>query len=537
MIRKRILCGLLASLLPALLVPPTARGGEKEEKKERKKTLLEKRIDRAVKSAVEWFRENQNPRGKGKEGAWSFREPYWESGVTSLALFTMLRAGIDRDDPMIQAGFRYLTTNISPGKRISEMYTYNISTQMLAIAEGYGEMLKSRKPKNQKEAALKAIFEANFDYCKKALKKGEAGYTIGQEGIDLSNTQFLVMALETAHRVGYTIPASTWMEIFIKGMELQAPDGPPVHRVNILSRKADEVDKHGYVIKQRYGWIPGKPAKARGWSYGEFFKKDEIYGSMTCAGIANLLSCFFVLEKDKAFKAREKAFQNAVRDGFAWLQTYFAVNENPAEPGFWSMGRRYEGDTFWTYYYLFTLARITTATNIRFIGNRNWYLEGADFLLKAQNPKGYWDQVAHETHNFKSDCIPFVNTAFALWFFSSLDQPKKADPFDVAKAAREKGEAPDPKGNFLKNLLQLLEDVYTEKERWDVDRPFEGTADVLIGLAPHPAYKEWKGKKPVKESLKYLRNAIIPNRGAMESLAKKVRAPDPMTERYAMQML
>ncbi|MHC4601628.1 MAG: hypothetical protein ACYS47_21745, partial [Planctomycetota bacterium] len=290
---NRLFLGATVLCAAGFLLPARFAGaGEKEAEKE-EKSVLERRIDKAVKRAFEWFRKNQNKKGKGKEGAWSHREPYWESGVTCLALYTMLRSGIDREDPMIQAGFRYVANNVSAGKRPTEMYTYNVATQMLAIEEAFGDMLRSRNPKTGLEKTLKAIFEANFEYCKLALKKGEAGYTIDQLGIDLSNTQFLVMALEAAHAAGYKIPPATWLEILAKGIKLQAEDGPTVHRVNILSSKADEVDKYGYVIKDRYGWIPGKPAKARGWSYGEFFKKDEIYGSMTCAGVANLLSCSF----------------------------------------------------------------------------------------------------------------------------------------------------------------------------------------------------------------------------------------------------
>jgi len=513
-----------------------AIAGEEKKDDPKGKTVLEKRVERALDRAFDYLRKSQNQRGKGKEGAWSFREPYWESGVTSLALFTMLRAGMDRDDPMIRAGFQYLVKNVDPEGPRSQQYTYNLTTQMLAIAEGFGDMLESKKPGNAAEQKLLAIFEAGFTYCKKALKEGEAGYTIEQEGIDLSNTQFIVMALEAAHRVGYTIPSATWFEILDKGMELQAEDGPKVNRVNILSRKADEVDKYGYVIKDRYGWIPGKPAKARGWSYGEFFKKDEIYGSMTCAGLANLLSCYFVLQEDVTFKkTRERKLQDAVRDGFAWLQKYYAVNENPAEPRFWSMGRRYEGDTFWTYYYIFTLARITTATNIRFIGNRNWYTEGADFLLKAQRPDGSWDQTAHETHNFKSDCIPFVNTAFALWFFSSLEHGKPATGIDMAAAVRKDGTPPGP--GFEANVLRLLEDVYSPKERWDVERLVDGTADLLLALATHPAWTDWSDRKETKDAALYVRSSVIATAHEMERALKAVKEPDPMSENYARQQL
>ncbi len=501
------------------------------------KSALELRIDRAVKKAVEWFRGTQN-RGKGKDGAWSFREPYWESGMTSLAIFSMLKAGVDKNDPMIKAGFQYIAENVTAGARPTEMYTYNVVAQMLAIEAAYREMLKTRSPQNPGEKALLAIFEANFDYCQKALKNGEAGYTHDQMGIDMSNTQFVVMGLEAAHRAGYKLSSRLWYDILRRCMEIQAADGPAVNQVNILSNRGDEVDKHGYIIRDRYGWLTGKPAKARGWTYGDFFKKDEIYGSMTCAGVANLLSCLFVLENEEEFKKNyEKSFQNALRDGFAWLQKYYAVNANPAEPSFWSQGRLYKGDTFWTYYYLFTLARITTATNIRFIGNRNWYEEGADFLLKAQRPEGNWDQVVHETHNFKSDCIPIVNTAFALWFFSSLDHSRTGDPEAEAATIREGGKPPKDMNEFEQKTFKLMMDVHRDEERWDVDSPLDGTADLVYGLSVHPVYDRAKEEAKVKEGLANLLKNVIPSEQAMEQALKNVKATDTMSTYYEKHLL
>ncbi len=533
---KRILSVACTSLALAVWFCPVAAGAE-DGGKPPGKSELEIRVDRAVKKAFDWFRKTQN-RGKGKDGAWSFREPFWESGMTSLAIFAMIRAGMDKNDPMIRAGFQYIAENVSAGTRPTEMYTYNVATQMMAIEAGYREMLKSRSPQNAMEKALLAIFEADFDYCQKALKNGEAGYTIDQQGIDMSNTQFLVMGLEAAHRAGYRLNTRLWIDILKKGMETQAPDGPAVAQVNILSSKGDEVDKNGYIIRDRYGWITGKPAKARGWTYGDYFKKDEIYGSMTCAGVANLLSCLFVLENEDEFKkVLEKDFQVALRDGLAWLQKFYAVNANPCEPSFWSMGRLYKGDTFWTYYYLFTLARITTATNIRFLGNRNWYEEGSDFLIKAQRPEGCWDQVAHETHNFKSDCIPIVNSAFALWFFSSLDHSRTGDPEAEAKAAREAGKAPEKMPDFELKLLKMVNDIHRPDERWDVDSPVDGTADLVFCLGTHNSFDSQRDDPKVKEALEFLVKSVIAGEQAMDFALKEVKAADTMSTYYEKHLL
>jgi hypothetical protein len=529
-----------AVLLPAvaLALSAPARAENKPPDPPAGKSLMQKRIDRAVGKAFEFLRKSQNTT-KGKPGAWSVLEPYWEPGFTSLVLFTSLRAGMDRDDPMIRAGFKYLADNVAAGTRLSEMYTYNIATEMLAIEAGFGEMLRSRQPANAVEKQLLAIFEANFEYCKRCLKNGEAGYDDKQLGVDLSNTQFVVMALEAAHRAGYIAPATTWLDILSRAMALQAQDGPDVPLVNILSTRADEVDKHGYVIKDRYEWITGKPAKARGWMYdqGGVCMKGQYYGSMTCAGLANLLSCFFVLEKDETFvKKHEQAFRTALRDGFAWLQKYYAVNANPCEAPFWTMQRKYEGDTFHTYYFLFTLARITTSTNIRCIGTRNWFVEGTDFLLKSQQPNGSWDQAAHETHNFESKSIPFVDTSFALWFFSSLDfrDRNAAGP----RAAQATGvEAPPANPNLLRTLTQMLEDSHRKVEQWDVDSPVDGTAEVLLAVSLPPFHKDWKPKECTSSAAKYIQESTIPGAEAMEQAVRRIKADTYCDEAYAKHLL
>jgi hypothetical protein len=197
------------------------------------------------------------------------------------------------------------------------------------------------------------------------------------------------------------------------------------------------------------------------------------------------------------------------------------------------MGRKFEGDTFHTFYYLFTLARITTSTNIRCIGNRNWFNEGIDYLLKAQQPPGCWDQAAHETHNFKSDCIPFVDTAFALWFFSSLDQRSK----ELAKAPQETGQPPAANPAFLRNLTQMLEDSHRKVEQWDTDSPVDGTAEVLLAVSLPPFHKDWKAKESTVAAAKYIQESTIPGDDAMEQAVRKIKAPDTTSENYAKNLL
>jgi hypothetical protein len=44
----------------------------------------------------------------------------------------------------------------------------------------------------------------------------------------------------------------------------------------------------------------------------------------------------------------------------------------------------------WHYYWIYSVERAGSAANVEFFGNRNWYKEGATYLLACQNGDGSW---------------------------------------------------------------------------------------------------------------------------------------------------
>jgi hypothetical protein len=89
----------------------------------------------------------------------------------------------------------------------------------------------------------------------------------------------------------------------------------------------------------------------------------------------------------------------AVRDGLAWLDRYWSIRTNPGHP--WKQ---------WHYYYMFALEQACVLANKRFIGKKDWFRLGAEYLLKAQKEDGSWD-CAHAPG-------PICNTCFALLFLA-----------------------------------------------------------------------------------------------------------------------
>jgi hypothetical protein len=102
---------------------------------------------------------------------------------------------------------------------------------------------------------------------------------------------------------------------------------------------------------------------------------------MTTAGVACLTICQEGLWRSRRFRgADRKKLQAAIRDGLVWMQVHFSVSENPGEP-----------HALHHLYYLYGLERMGMLSGTRWIGQHDWYKEGADLLLEMQDAyRGGW---------------------------------------------------------------------------------------------------------------------------------------------------
>ena len=125
---------------------------------------------------------------------------------------------------------------------------------------------------------------------------------------------------------------------------------------------------------------------------------------MTCAGIASTIiargrlgSSSSQIKGDTIQCCRGgQREQDPVEQGLAWLARNFSVQVNP-------------GNEAHYYYYLYALERVGRLTGRRFIGNHDWYREGAERLLELQNKfQGYFEGMQDKD----------VETSFALLFLS-----------------------------------------------------------------------------------------------------------------------
>ena len=291
---------------------------------------------------------------QSKRGTWNDMAQY-DGGVTALCTLALLNSGVPVDDPHIQKALRFLRT-LKPKKT----YSVALRTMVFSVAEP-----KTDLPLIQKNVRW---LESN------QLASGVWSYPGGAG--DNSNAQFAVLALHEAERAGAKVDPGTWQRAAKYWAEAQNPDG-----------------SWGY----QSGWADG-------------------LGSMTCAGIGATVICSGRVNppnaevKNGLVSCCQLSEDNdSLERAISWLGRNFSVRRNP--------GRRGMGHV-WHFYYLYGLERVGRLTAQRLIGSHDWYREGAEFLVRQQDPfSHHWVGSGHSEDN------PQIVTSYALLFLSKGRRP------------------------------------------------------------------------------------------------------------------
>jgi len=174
-------------------------------------------------------------------------------------------------------------------------------------------------------------------------------------GMDNSNTQFAVLGLRAAQNAG--VPA------------------PPVVWLRSLNHWTGDQNKDG------------------SWPYKRDKNNPNPGGSrsMTAAGLyCSLVAKATLKRKDPVLLAAEDPFKKGLE--------YFKKNIPLPEFG----RARQPGHVFSSYYELYSLERAMMISKTDKLGDRDWYRDGAAFILANQGPEGEW--------------IDTTDTCFALLF-------------------------------------------------------------------------------------------------------------------------
>jgi hypothetical protein len=358
----------------------------------------------AIEYGKKYLQQEQLPRGNWPEFTG------YDGGVTALCTLALINSGVPLDDPSVRQGVSYLR-----GLELNKTYNVALQTMVLCAAEPKRDMLLIRRNVQWLEA--------------KQIRDGprRGAWSYPGPGGDNSNSQFAVLALYDAQRVGVEVSRNTWELARDYWTRTQNDDGS-------------------------WGYVP----------------MDSGTGSMTCAGIGGLAVCSAALESGDATVengtvvcCRPHQVDERLDHAIDWLGERFAVTHNPRPAG---------GGQSCLYYYLYGLERAGRLTARRFIGKHDWYREGAEVLIHEQ------DSLSHFWKgNWYAERIPTISTAMALLFLS-----KGRRPIVMAKVKYGDNDIWNQHRRDAAHLTEYTEEAWNIGLTWQVMDPANATVEDLL---------------------------------------------------------
>ena len=388
---KTILVALLIALGTQLAVVPSLRA-----------EIQPEQVRSAIEKAITFLKEQQNA-----DGTWSERGAY-EGGVTALCTLALLNAGVEPEDECVQKALHFL-------RKLPPALTYTTALQTMVLCAA--EPDKDR-----------VLIRRNVQWLQEMQLRtgaGKGGWSYPRGGRpDNSNSQFALLGLYEAHRIGVPVSDKTWRMALEYWHRWQNDDGA--------------------------------------WGYNHMSRQGS--GSMTCAGISSVVIASSVLNRgDADFVGNrvkccvEHKPDPSVEKAVAWLEAHFAVHTNP-------------GNGNWLLYYLYGLERAGRMTNRRFIGQHDWYREGAEMLVSTQARfDGFWKGLG----GFEDE--PHVATSFALLFLA-----KGRRPILIAKLKHLPVTDWNHHRHDLDNLTTYVENRWKRDLTWQVIDSENATVEDLL---------------------------------------------------------
>jgi hypothetical protein len=379
-------------------------------------------VNRAIDQGVQWVRTLQQG-----DGSFAIRPVpmFYVSGEgslgpTALALYTLRACGAPADDPAVKRGFQRLREMYESKKRVRlGLDNYGVSLTLLALEAQYAAEVAPTAGGRYAvpPPAARHIPDEDLEWMRELTR-----WLVGAQGKDgafsywsppqpasawdHSNTQFSLLALKAARRCGIEVQKGVWLRALDHLLDEQERRGPPAGRFE----PAPPADGSYGVAQPREVAMD----QARGWGYG---RNSGATGSMTAGCLSSLVICRSELLGSTVYpQPYDAKVVQATRDGVGWLGLHFTVSENPGPP------RAPAVREVWHFYYLYALERAGVLSGLLLFGRRDWYLEGALFLLDERRDNGSWlGRKALDANPWKgagpdSATANFLDTCFALLF-------------------------------------------------------------------------------------------------------------------------
>ncbi|WP_422930018.1 DUF4159 domain-containing protein [Singulisphaera sp. PoT] len=376
------------------------------------------KVEQAIRNGLVYLKGQQQADGSWPNPGYHHQHTV---GPTSLVTHALLTAGEPVDSPAVKRALEYLEK--FPPDEVDG--TYAIAMQTIV----YGETDPARY-------AVKIA--ANVEWLEKnQIREGDnnpgwpgswAHASDKTRRGDSSSTQFALLGLNAAAQAGIPVRPEVWT--FARKFLTQA-------------QKFDG-----------------------GWSYYPNISTMASSASMTCAGVAGT-----IITGLRLFQNQERLDGDAIHDcggakvnpgierGLDWLSKHFSVSENP---GSWFFRQ-------WKHYYLYGMERVGRFAGLRYIGNHDWYREGAEELVATQDVViGSWTGVAIERE-------AILSTSFAVLFLAT-----GRSPVLVNKLRHGPGDDWNNDLDDVRNLVGLVSTDWKHLMTWQVVDPDSASVEALL---------------------------------------------------------
>ena len=386
-------------LLPALIVsglPGTTDAQQLE--------LTEENVLRSLERGRKAIVNRMDPNG-------SWPSSQHQIGETCLATLALIYSGMPTDDPVIQRSMGFLRNCNVP------TMTYEASLMLMVFA--------AVKDRRDRPRMVQLVTDLENSQVKNGEMKGTWSYYTGNALIDNSgdhsNAQFAVLGLFEAAHVGIPVSRQVWQAAHDHWAFCQAGNG--------------------------------------GWGYSPNAASS---GSMTAAGLSVMVMTTAMLQQTEKLdpngnplKETKAGFvpaccsppnvNDSIDRAVRWMANNFAVSTNPGP-----------GGNGWLYYYLYGLERAGRLSGWRFFGERDWYREGARYLVRAQQRNDLWGAGGGQGE--------VVRASFAMLFLSKGLSPVLINKLRYDSV--EEQNATSKSWNWQPNDIRNLTDRITGSEGW-----------------------------------------------------------------------